>query len=330
MITNSNDGIIKLHLAFIIQSNSTCLVIFIQTTRLTFEMFSVVNDLLLTPIKASGAVEDQETLAAWKRRFLTVFEQGDDIAKLQQCLADLPPCSSRFDASDEHAATNKGNFVLHTLHNSKEKCVLDFLGGRDQGQDTVASLKSLGYFTTSFLRDVRAVRCLVREQCFFGPPDGNSGGGGQGDDDLDEALISLNRYMALADPIYLSTCYLEADPTEEVVDPIKRSFQLRNELLAVAEKEYEFKREYMKLCERCNNFTVEVLEECRKLEPEIRCVLESAGATGSHNDSLDILHLAILNENKQVRGFPSVFIPKQHNLMYQQAWKKGGGGGGYS
>lgn len=236
----------------------------------------------------------------WKRKFLSVVEGGNLVDELQECFTSLGSLDSRLRVEDPNAAwsitkqiaENRGNFILETLHNGHEKCVLELLDNQDPD---MTSLKNQGYFTSHFLQDFEAVRCMVKNHCTFGEPEICSRQK-DGEDELDQTLTTLNRYMALVNPIYISACFLEKP--ESVPDPVYRSCELSKELKEVAERYYEFTNEYSALRKRCSEFGVAVLEECRKMEPDIRCVLETG--KGKIRNKLDILYLAIVNEDKTV------------------------------
>ena len=266
-------------------------------------MVSVFKGIFYSSVEMKKLKEQDETFEEWKRGFLAVVQGGNHVEKLQQCFVALPSCSAQFsDDADEAAKTNRGTFILKTLHNSNELCVREFLFSQGEAEDVVCALKTQGYFTPYFLRDIQAVRCMVQNKCTFPRP--GKGRAKEENDTLDSALTALNSYVAIADPIYIAECFL--NDVGDITDPLQRAFELGRELSIVSRIEYEFKSEYKKLSERCNKFAVDILENC-SMEPDIRCVLES-GSEITRNETLDILHLAVLNDNVQV----SVYVPGHH------------------
>ena len=168
---------------------------------------------------------NQEAVAAWKREFLLVVGQGNETESLRRCLETLPSLSSRFnDESDENAETNRGNFILETLHNFNAKKVRRLLSDQSaEKTGVVASLKEEGFFTPFFLADAQAVR-LVRSRCRFELPEKLCKADEQQHRDrLDVVLTSLNRYLALANPFYISASFLVGFArTDDPIDKLNR------------------------------------------------------------------------------------------------------------
>ena len=117
---------------------------------------------------------------------------------------------------------------------------------------------------------------------------------------LGPAVYRLNRYRALASPVYIAASFLQ---TSDGPDPVYRACVLNKELCDMAEQEYEFRKEYLELSEGCKEFAVAVLNECRSME-EIRCVMEMQNGQkilpNSGGGLLNILEFAIVTENEKV------------------------------
>ena len=119
---------------------------------------------------------------------------------------------------------------------------------------------------------------------------------------LGPAVLRLNRYRALASPVFMAASFLQNPLTSP--DPVHHACVLNKELSDMAEQEYEFRKEYLELSDGCKDFAVALLHECRSMK-EIRCVMEM------HNEermlssvrgelSLNILEFAIVTENEKV------------------------------
>jgi len=91
-------------------------------------------------------------------------------------------------------------------------------------------------------------------------------------------------------------------------DPIIRAFFLNRKLESLVETEYEFKNDYKKLSDGCEEFAVSLLAKCRSME-EIACVMSVPGIDqleyvevrgGKEVQKLSVLNLAIANRNEKV------------------------------
>jgi len=134
---------------------------------------------------------------------------------------------------------------------------------------------------------------------------------------LGSSLYRLHSYQALASPVFLCTSYLleksRESPDEErdirsSKDPIIRAFFLNRKLESLVETEYEFKNDYKKLSDGCEEFAVSLLAKCRSME-EIACVMSVPGIDqlefvevrgGKEAKKLSVLNLAIANRNEKV------------------------------
>jgi hypothetical protein len=144
------------------------------------------------------------------------------------------------------------------------------------------------------------------------------------------SLQRLNVYRALASPVYLSLSYLikpvkpslqsqsqgggtttsDSRDSETSKDPILEAFVLNKKLQELANTEYEFRDEYLKLSEQCENFAVSLLDQCRNMT-EIQELMSIPGVKemkyikvrGYHSQAkaLSILNFAIKNNNRKVR-----------------------------
>ena len=127
------------------------------------------------------------------------------------------------------------------------------------------------------------------------------------------ALCRLDTYRALASPSFLSLSYLsdKSAPSPEVdlantQDPMIRAFLLNRELEEAAESEYEFKQDYKRLSNQCEDYAVSLLNQCRSLD-EIACIMNVPGlhtlnrvAVRGTQSKLSVLNFAIANKNEKV------------------------------
>lgn len=136
---------------------------------------------------------------------------------------------------------------------------------------------------------------------------------------LGSSLYRLHRYRALASPVYLCMSYLLESPSESSAeeqditsskDPIVRAFFLNRKLETLKETEYEFRSEYERLSDRCEEFAVSLLAKCRSME-EIGCVMSVPGIDqiehvqvrgGTEAQKLSVLNFAIANRSEKVRS----------------------------
>lgn len=136
------------------------------------------------------------------------------------------------------------------------------------------------------------------------------------------SLQRLNVYRGLASPVYLSLSYLlqhgssEASTSDqtnlhlETGEPILEALVLKNKLQKIANTEYEFREEYLKLSEQCENFAISLLEQCRDMN-EIQEFMSVPGINdmkyvkvrGYHSQAkqLSVLNFAIKTNNRKVR-----------------------------
>ncbi|RMX49199.1 hypothetical protein pdam_00005868 [Pocillopora damicornis] len=138
------------------------------------------------------------------------------------------------------------------------------------------------------------------------------------DEKLGLTLFRLNRYRALASPVYMAASFLQnpfSDP-----DPVHRACALSKELSHMAEREHEFRQEYLELSDGCKEFTVDLLNGCRSMK-EIRCVMEMENekSTPLNTDGvvLNILEFAIVTRNEKFVSHPySQLVLKSEALRH--------------
>ena len=134
---------------------------------------------------------------------------------------------------------------------------------------------------------------------------------------LGSSLHRLHSYRTLASPVFLCMSYLVENSSERSdderdirssKDPIIRAFFLNRKLESLVETEYEFKNDYKKLSDGCEEFAVSLLAKCRSME-EIACVMSVPGIDqleyvevrgGKEAQKLSVLNLAIANRNEKV------------------------------
>ncbi|TPP64826.1 Transient receptor potential channel [Fasciola gigantica] len=110
-------------------------------------------------------------------------------------------------------------------------------------------------------------------------------------DSLKRSRSRLNAYRALASPSYMAL----SSP-----DPIMTTFELRQEMMKLAEIEKEFKKEYLMLVEQCMNFACEMMDLCRGTQ-EVEAVISDFLEDGTNiRDPLGRLRLAIRFEEKKL------------------------------
>lgn len=138
---------------------------------------------------------------------------------------------------------------------------------------------------------------------------------------LGSSLYRLHSYRALASPVFLCMSYLLENSSEDSdeerkirssKDPIIRAFFLNRKLESLVETEYEFKNDYKKLSDGCEEFAVSLLAKCRSME-EIACVMSVPGMEqldyvevrgGKEAQKLSVLNLAIANQNEKFVAHP--------------------------
>ncbi|BFZ03481.1 hypothetical protein BsWGS_06520 [Bradybaena similaris] len=113
-------------------------------------------------------------------------------------------------------------------------------------------------------------------------------------DSLKRSRSRLNAYRALASPAYMAL----SSP-----DPIMTTFELRQEMMKLAEVEKEFKSEYLNLVEQCMNFACELMDLCRGTQ-EVEAVL-SESDEGADRDPLARLKMAIRYMEKKFVAHPN-------------------------
>ncbi|KAL9988558.1 hypothetical protein ACROYT_G003016 [Oculina patagonica] len=122
---------------------------------------------------------------------------------------------------------------------------------------------------------------------------------------LGSAVFRLNRYRALASPVYIAASFLQNSLSGP--DPVYRACVLNKELCDMAEQEYEFRKEYLDLSDGCKEFAVAVLNECRSMK-EIRCVMEMHNEErilpDMEGEFLNILEFAIVTRNEKFVSHP--------------------------
>ncbi|XP_052788308.1 short transient receptor potential channel 7-like isoform X2 [Mya arenaria] len=117
-------------------------------------------------------------------------------------------------------------------------------------------------------------------------------------DSLKRSRSRLNAYRALASPAYMAL----SSP-----DPIMTTFELRQEMMKLAEIEKEFKSEYLSLVEKCMNFACELMDLCRGTQ-EVEAVLSEGSDASSDNgkrDPLARLKMAIRYQEKKFVAHPN-------------------------
>ncbi|CAH8493368.1 unnamed protein product [Dicrocoelium dendriticum] len=115
-------------------------------------------------------------------------------------------------------------------------------------------------------------------------------------DSLKRSRSRLNAYRALASPSYMAL----SSP-----DPIMTTFELRQEMMKLAEIEKEFKKEYLMLVEQCMNFACEMMDLCRGTQ-EVEAVISDFLEDGTNiRDPLGRLRLAIRFEEKKFVAHPN-------------------------
>ncbi|KAJ7372248.1 hypothetical protein OS493_019692 [Desmophyllum pertusum] len=146
---------------------------------------------------------------------------------------------------------------------------------------------------------------------------------------LGPAVFLLNRYRALASPVYMAASFLQNSLSGP--DPVHRSCVLNKELCDMAEQEYEFRKEYLELSDGCKEFAVALLNECRTMK-EIRCVMEMENEerimSKMEGGSLNILEFAIVTRNEKFVSHPysqlilNSEIFRRVPLLEKSSWKQ--------
>ena len=204
--------------------------------------------------------------------------------------------------------------LLHAVHGGNTKTVEILLQFYDQQhQPSPRALCSLlksqaGYVTplilAACLQNFQIVNLLLEHGFTIGDPKTvqcSSYSNRVANEKLGPAVYRLNEYRALASPVFIAASFLQN--VKSGPDPVHRACVLNKELRATAEQEYEFKNEYLKLSDGCEEFALALLNECRTME-EIRCFMhtKNEGETlpNLEKNSLNMLEFAINTKNKQV------------------------------
>ena len=122
---------------------------------------------------------------------------------------------------------------------------------------------------------------------------------------IGRAIIRLESYKALSNPMYISAQYIVNSDIAE--DPIYTAMVLKKKLRRLAIAEYEFKEEYLGLCKALDDFSVSLLNECQHIQ-EVQSVMNMRDTDSCKEDStmpdeaknLNILNFAIKNHNEKV------------------------------
>lgn len=134
---------------------------------------------------------------------------------------------------------------------------------------------------------------------------------------IGRSIYRLHSYRALASPVYLCMSYLLDNSTEEQNikssrDPMVRAFLLNREFENFVEAEYEFKSDYKRLSNQCEEFAVSLLQKCRSMD-EIGSVMAVPGIEqlkhvkvrgGKEAQKLSVLNFAIANKNEKFVAHP--------------------------
>lgn len=202
--------------------------------------------------------------------------------------------------------------LLHAVRESDAKCVeilLKFHEPPSVQPDTLYvtnSSKRERYITplilAACLQNFQIVKLLLERRFTISdlPTDNSQRSHRVEGEKLGPAVFRLNRYRALASPVYLTASFLQNSLNGP--DPVYQACVLNKELCEMAEQEYEFRKEYLELSDGCKEFAVAVLNECRSMK-EIRCVMEMKNelmlpSTGG--GLLNILEFAIVTRNEKV------------------------------
>ena len=93
-------------------------------------------------------------------------------------------------------------------------------------------------------------------------------------------------------------------------DPMVRAFLLNRKFESLVETEYEFKSDYKRLSNQCEEFAVSLLQKCQSVE-EISCIMSVPGVDQLEHvevrgwkeaQKLSVLNFAIANKNEKVRA----------------------------
>ncbi|XP_044175027.1 LOW QUALITY PROTEIN: short transient receptor potential channel 4-like [Acropora millepora] len=152
---------------------------------------------------------------------------------------------------------------------------------------------------------------------------------------IGRSIYRLHSYRALASPIYLCISYLLDDSTEEQnikssKDPMVRAFLLNRKFESLVETEYEFKSDYKRLSNQCEEFAVSLLQKCQSIE-EISCIMSVPGIEqlehvevrgGKEAQKLSVLNFAIANKNEKFVAHPYSQLMLNSKLYNDlESWK---------
>ena len=137
------------------------------------------------------------------------------------------------------------------------------------------------------------------------------------------SFIRLESYKAISNPVYIAAQYI-LNP-EKVDDPIHKAFVLSKKLRRQAANDYEFKDEYLSLCEALDDLPVSLLGECQHIE-EVQTVMEIGQREMEEEPNipneakyLKILDVAIENRNEKVKLYCTSSYIKG---VYSNRWGK--------
>lgn len=199
--------------------------------------------------------------------------------------------------------------LLHAVREGDAKCVEILLKFHEPPSDSLQvtnSSKRERYITplilAACLQNFQIVKLLLEHGFSISdlPTDNSQRSHGVQGEKLGPAVFRLNRYRALASPVYIAASFLQNSLNGP--DPVYQACVLNKELCEMAEQEYEFRKEYLELSDGCKEFAVAVLNECRSMK-EIRCVMEMKNEVMLPNSGgglLNILEFAIITRNEKV------------------------------
>ena len=201
--------------------------------------------------------------------------------------------------------------ILHAIRDTNVKVVQTLLSFYCSAPPTSprprTSLTCQGHITplilAAWLDNFQIVKLLLDRGFTISDPEWPAGDSSRKDGEkLGPAVYRLNRYRALASPVYIALTFLQN--VQDGPDPVHRACVLNKELRDTADQEYEFRKEYLELSDGCKEFAVALLNECRSMK-EIRCVMEMTNKRtdmllNMQGKCLNILELAIATRNEKV------------------------------
>lgn len=200
--------------------------------------------------------------------------------------------------------------ILHAIRDTNVKVVQTLLSFYSSAPPTSprprTSLTCQGHITplilAAWLDNFQIVKLLLDRGFTISDPEWPAGDSSRKDGEkLGPAVYRLNRYRALASPVYIALTFLQN--VQGGPDPVHRACVLNKELRDTADQEYEFRKEYLELSDGCKEFAVALLNECRSMK-EIRCVMEMTNKRtdmllNMQGKCLNILELAIATRNEK-------------------------------